>query len=414
MNTEVSSCLTKPTYAGRVVNLSWKEINVLRITGQPTADLKGVMPWRMGPEKGHFGMFMIPVQIFSGGSARKATFLTAVVDTEGSCEPLDIETHQPPIVKFFNRVRNKAYNDPALKVALLDGGAGRAPLLSRPTQWNALVQGIRFMQDKTNPSNIKAQYPCIFVLRPSARQALANLLDEEVPNYTGDRNNCNALFKVGDFLNPDTGKSLLIFNPMLKKQAAPVAVDWNQTTDKGGGPREVSSYACELGGPIPLPRDAQGRIKLAVDNAMFTPWETCLRFMTEREQFDMVVDMFSDYPTLLCQIFSDRIEWLPKHIRTGTSISIPTSVNTAPTRDMLQLTVKPAAEFAGLTGTPDTASAANDVMNSVSASMFSMVAPAAATTVSAPTTIPAGANDINAAEAAALDKLRKAREAINK
>ena len=326
-DSDQGNCLTK-NFTGKIVRLSWKFMNQLRLVGPLTEDLKGMLPTRYGPEDNDFGPFFMQAPIFRGGSTRNVTFFTGIKDPEDDTAFLNIKLHQPPICRFFERVKKMSYGDTpealAIKQALLTGGPGRAAPLADPSKSHGLVQGIQFRQDRDNPSRIEPIVNCLFILTTSARSALEAKLNEKVDNYTGDSGDLTAQFVAGDIVNADTGALIKIYNSGIDQQAAGAGqqeqqVDWSKAqAGSSGGDNQVSKYICEVGNPLPLERLQDGRIKLAVEGTLFTPWNECLNFLTEREQFDLVVQAFEDYPKILCQVFSDKLDWMPENVKRNT------------------------------------------------------------------------------------------------
>ena len=311
-------------YSGRVMVLRWDKVNQLRLTGPATSDNKSVIPWRLGPEKTAFSRFLSAAPVFRGGTMRRVTFISALRSEHDPTDYVDIEEQPSPIMKLYEYIRRLSRADANIERAFLRGGAGRGAALPNPRKVYGFVQGINLRNDG---GGTKPEWPCLFVLSASARQALVDMLNTEVKDYHGAPDNYVERFVSGDITHADTGRIVKLFNPD-REDSKSGSVNWDSDDDKTKN--TISKYACELGDVLSLPRLPSGEIKLAADRTLFTPWEDALRLMDETEMLQAVCSAFEDYPDILVKAFSDRLDLLPRAVRdAGARVSVQGGYNQA-------------------------------------------------------------------------------------
>jgi hypothetical protein len=300
-----------------------KEPTIVRIIGPVDDEQKSLLPWRTGPGPNDFGNWITAAPVFTGGSTRLVTFVAGVKRDNGVNDWEDPNSYPAPVYEFHNRVqRIKA---PAL-IARRDELTKKSdqhpiPPLSKPSV-KGIVQAFVYRPDEDKKP--KPRGPYVIAFSKTAEKNFIALLREELPGYTGDPYDFMARFKIGDFLNADGGRLFTFKNVKDMTASEDETEDWSAA---GGGGRESSKdkYFPEIGcepGPLrKLPRNPDGRISLAVDGKFFQPWDQCLRIMTYDEQFDLLVNAFSDYPDVLCHCFSDKLDRMPADVLRGAGLS---------------------------------------------------------------------------------------------
>lgn len=343
--------LTTSAFTGSVWKPKWHDTVRLethfRPVGPMTPDLKNFIPWRYSAEADDFSPWIVSLPIFTGGTANTMTFIPLFENPDKRGEVLDADTHNTPVTEFMSAAKKMIWNDSTgrLKNLLWNSSQGRAAALPKGITTCGMIQGI-LLQHGEKDYYKKPQMPVMLMLSKSACFALSETLNKEIDGYKGATEDLNSRYVCGDILNADAGRILRFFNgrTAVATPNAP-AVSWDKAGRADGGNKttELAHYVCELGLTLPLPKLPDGRIKFAVDNKLFTPWEKAIRFLDEQEMVDSLVKAYSDLPELLVACLKPYYNRLPAYIKGNATIVVPQGAPQGSTQAQVGMGGMPAA-----------------------------------------------------------------------
>jgi hypothetical protein len=330
--------ISQKGFAGGVWTPAWSKAGEVRaethfrIVGPPTADGKGIIPYRESGEPRNFSHWIVPAAVFKGGTSKFVSFIAEQKDEDG--KPIDPQYQPSPAHIFVDYVYRRAKEDPAIKVNLTEGSRG-APV--RAIKDHAFVQGILFRHGgKDYYEGNKFKIGTILMLSPSAASAIEEMVDLEHEDYTGDPDDYAARFVHGNIIDADTGPIIKLYNALCGEAASESKeVDLSAAAKGGGsgkGSTEFASYACEIVKPsLPLPRDPDGVLTFHKQGRLFTPWNKALRFLTDQEMVETLVRAYEDHPDVLRAALGSRYgEFLPNFIKGNASVTAPEAGDAQP------------------------------------------------------------------------------------
>lgn len=300
-----------PSYPGALVkpvfNRDVREYTLFRPTGPVNKEGTDFLPWRNSPAPGDFGIggfndWFFKEDVFDGGTAHRVTFIAATKDENGQIISNDI---RPSVAHDFVTLVRRGVKDTVDEIKLMKGSSrGGAPVKTPRT--HGFVQGMLMARGQKDYRSAP-RFPCILMLTQSAREALYDALEAQVPNYTGDPQDMEARFLSGNVLTAAGGK-LLAFSSN-RPEATKRAEVGPTTFVPGGGVQQSSGqrgdteflrYICEIHpqGFDDLPRDANGKLAIARE-MLFTPWDQALMFLTEQEMIEQLIRAYLDVPHIL-------------------------------------------------------------------------------------------------------------------
>jgi hypothetical protein len=306
--------------------LQWEKGHTL-VRIYPYFENGNEMPWRLSADPGHYTPWIRGFRtVRSMGVNDKFTCFANVLN-----KPLDYEG---PIDKMQPVLKSSIDNAPKRHFPVeweeyLEGGKGKQANIPRIDTYG-IVQGMLFESggkqflSKDN-SRYDPKHPVLLCLNKSARQGLQRLCDAERENYTGPREDYNARFACGDLFSCAGGK-------LVKFYA-------EQRTESN-----FSKYGVAIDQPCPLDPALVAR--------EFWPWDKLIRFLTEEEQMNLIVQHF---PPELVDFLYANTQWkdlLPAGVL-GKSASLhrqsvvaPQVQQVQPQVQQVQPQVQPPATFA--------------------------------------------------------------------
>ena len=411
--------ITNSSYVGSVWKPKWSKAGEVRaethvrFVGPLTEDRTNFQPWRFGPEQNEFGPWITRVPVFTGGTAETLSFIAAFADPNSPGDCMDTTVSPTPATTFLLHATKMAKADATLKVMLLDGTASKAAPLPKKMSAMGLAQAV-LLRHGAKDYYKKPIVPVLMMFSPGACWALEDVLNKEVEGYKGDPLDLKARFVSGDILDANGGRIISFYNDLagVAAEEAEAVVDWSKADSGGDRPKaqEFARYACSLKTKLPMPRNAQGQVVTPSGKPVFTPWEKVLRFMTDKEQVELLCRAYADLPGLLSDCLRPYRDMLPKFVKGDAQVTVPGN--------------KPAAPSAALAAakTPGTSAAADPDVADVTwgvpdeadvadgAELSSQMVPPTVTNAETP----AASNEVAAEEAkikAAMDKLKALRGA---
>jgi hypothetical protein len=295
------------------------------------------LPWRIDASSKNFSDWIAAEDVFIGGTIRTITFIAATVDEDGN--KINNTIYPTPAHVFYREVRRMASTEKWAELKrLFEKVPGRGAPLKR-IRTHALIQGIVFKIGATDKYKRPA-VPALIVLSQSARESLEKALDEKDPEFNGDLDDVDNMFKCGNILDPDHGKMFVFYNARARdpNKSPDDNVDWNSSQEGGSDSSLLLAYyKCELRKSPKLPRNKNGEIDFK--RQVWFPWNSVINYFTEPEMTEALYSCYEDIgKDAFMAIFKDHEDWLPNVVLKNTkTVTMPPNnddnVSGAPKKD---------------------------------------------------------------------------------
>lgn len=295
-------------------------------------------PYRFNSGPGGFGDWIRRYPAVRSMGDPGVTFLTGdpANDTgEGS------DAQMRPGNVLYNAIERAVANgqDQPGWAAMLKGGPGRSPMLSKPSEVYLVQCCIARHKNQVYnpPRGIALDHRlCVMELSTSAGQALLTQLNQVREGYQGPEGDWERQMLNGDPVSIDFGRFVTFYKLAdgdPRQAAVQQQTNWNmQSRPQGQGrQQEPIGYGCFLehsfNGTTARLTGYEHLVRAKV-----TPWDRLLHFPTIEEQAALLADKFP--PEVICYAWRNHPDWIPEAVRHRAvghmSVQVPAGVPPMP------------------------------------------------------------------------------------